>query len=106
MTLHVCTRRDTPCTSCTAAMKHLAIALLGTLSLAAGCAVEAPDDIGGGGGDGKADGSPNVTWDEDIEFIVPKNVHEYLEKYQWGDYHIVFHMSRKWSSSATKAAAF
>lgn len=87
-------------------MKHLAIALLGTLSLAAGCAVEAPDDIGGGGGDGKADGSPNVTWDEDIEFIVPKNVHEYLEKYQWGDYHIVFHMSRKWSSSATKAAAF
>lgn len=48
------------------------------------------------GGDGKADGSPNVTWRADIPNIVPKKVHEYLEKYQWGDYHIVFHMSRKW----------
>jgi hypothetical protein len=77
--------------------KLLALALVGSLSLSAGCAVEdATDDSGDLGGDGKADGSPNVVWDESIEHIVPKNVHEYLEKYQWGDYHIVFHMSRKW----------
>ena len=57
----------------------------------------ADDDLAtADGGDGKADGSPNVKWNAKIKNIVPKNVHEYLEKYQWGDYHIVFHMTRKW----------
>jgi hypothetical protein len=77
--------------------KPLAVALLGSLLLG-GCMAEAPadgDDIVDGG-DGKADGSPNVKWDSKIKNIIPKAVHEYLEKYQWGDYHIVFHMSRKW----------
>jgi len=78
--------------------KLLGLALLGTLTFASACAAEAPssDDGAADGGDGKADGSPNVKWDASIPNIVPKNVHLYLEKYQWGDYHIVFHMSRKW----------
>lgn len=77
--------------------KLLALASVSISFGLAACAAEAPtDDTGDFGGDGKADGSPNVTWNENIEFIVPKNVHDYLEKYQWGDYHIVFHMSRKW----------
>src|SRR3954468_4959639 len=79
--------------------KLLALALIGSLSFATACVAEEPssgDDSGVFGGDGKADGSPNVRWDASIENIVPKAVHEYLEKYQWGDYHIVFHMSRKW----------
>ena len=78
--------------------KLLALALLGTLSLGTGCVADAPaeEDDPIDGGDGKSDGSPNVKWDASIENIVPKNVHQYLEKYQWGDYHIVFHMSRKW----------
>ena len=77
-----------------ACMRLVALALFGFV---VGCAAEAPDTDGAiDGGDGKSDGSFNVTWDESIEHIVPKNVHEYLEKYQWGDYHIVFHMSRKW----------
>jgi hypothetical protein len=79
-------------------MRHLlALALIGSLSLTTACATdEVIDDTGDIGGDGKADGSPNVTWSASIPNIVPKNVHNYLEKYQWGDYHIVFHMSRKW----------
>jgi hypothetical protein len=78
--------------------KLLALALVSSLSFGvAACATdEATDDSGDIGGDGKADGSPNVRWSSSIKNIVPKNVHEYLEKYQWGDYHIVFHMSRKW----------
>ncbi|MDQ3366855.1 MAG: hypothetical protein M3680_15640 [Myxococcota bacterium] len=75
----------------------MALVLVGSLSLSAGCAVdEAVDDTGDLGGDGKADGAPNVVWSSSIKNIVPKRVHEYLEQYQWGDYHIVFHMSRKW----------
>ncbi|MBA3542242.1 MAG: hypothetical protein H0T79_21685 [Deltaproteobacteria bacterium] len=77
----------------------LAIALVGTIlgGSLAGCAGQPEvDDGAADGGDGKADGSPNVKWSADIDFIVPKPVHEYFEKYQWGDYHIVFHMSRKW----------
>src|SRR5687767_11327979 len=77
-------------------MRHLlALVLLGSLSLSA-CVADAPAEDPVDGGDGKADGTPNVTWKADIPNIVPKKVHEYLEKYQWGDYHIVFHMSRKW----------
>lgn len=77
--------------------KLLALALVGCLSFQAACATdEVTDDQGDLGGDGKADGSPNVRWDASIANIVPQAVHEYLEKYQWGDYHIVFHMSRKW----------
>jgi hypothetical protein len=78
--------------------KLLALALVSSLSFGvAACATdEAVDDSGDLGGDGKADGAPNVRWSSTIKNIVPKNVHEYLEKYQWGDYHIVFHMSRKW----------
>ena len=77
--------------------KLFALALVGSLSLAAACATDdATDDSGDIGGDGKADGSYNVTWKSTIKNIVPKNVHNYLEKYQWGDYHIVFHMTRKW----------
>ncbi len=79
--------------------KVVALALTGLLSVASACATDSlpAADMGDpSGGDGKADGTPNVAWSEDIENIVPKKVHEYLEKYQWGDYHIVFHMSRKW----------
>lgn len=78
-------------------MRHLlALALVGTLSMT-GCATDdVVTDDQADGGDGKSDGSPNVTWKSTIPNIVPKKVHEYLEKYQWGDYHIVFHMSRKW----------
>gem|GEM_PF-3907996 len=78
-------------------MRHLlALALVGSLSMTTACLTEEQVDDQVDGGDGKADGSPNVTWRADIPNIVPKKVHEYLEKYQWGDYHIVFHMSRKW----------
>lgn len=77
--------------------KLLALALIGSLSLATACATDpSTDDSAIDGGDGKADGSPNVKWSSSIKNIVPKKVHDYLEKYQWGDYHIVFHMSRKW----------
>ena len=78
--------------------KLLALALVSSLSLGiSACATdEVTDEEGDTGGDGKADGSPNVRWSSSIKNIVPKPVHEYLEKYQWGDYHIVFHMSRKW----------
>jgi hypothetical protein len=79
-----------------ASMRHLlALVLLGSLSLTA-CVTDTVAEDPIDGGDGKADGTPNVTWRADIKHIVPKKVHEYLEKYQWGDYHIVFHMSRKW----------
>jgi len=79
-------------------MRHLlALALAGSLSLlTAACVTDPVADDTSFGGDGKADGSPNVEWRADIPNIVPENVHEFLEKYQWGDYHIVFHMSRKW----------
>jgi len=78
-------------------MRHLlALALVGTLSLTACATDDVVTDDQADGGDGKSDGSPNVTWKSTIPNIVPKKVHEYLEKYQWGDYHIVFHMSRKW----------
>ena len=78
-------------------MRHLlALALVGTMSLTACATDEIVEDDQMDGGDGKSDGSPNVTWKATIPNIVPKKVHEYLEKYQWGDYHIVFHMSRKW----------
>jgi hypothetical protein len=77
--------------------KLLALALLGTLTFGSACmSDQSADDGPADGGDGKADGSPNVRWNSKIKNIVPKNVHNYLEKYQWGDYHIVFHMSRKW----------
>ncbi len=81
----------------TVLMRHLlALALVGTLSWT-GCATDdVVEDDQMDGGDGKSDGSPNVTWKANIANIIPKSVHEYLEKYQWGDYHIVFHMSRKW----------
>lgn len=80
------------------AMRNLlALALIGSLSFATACATEPSSDGQSDGTDGKADGStPNVKWSKDIKNIVPENVHNYLEKYQWGDYHIVFHMSRKW----------
>lgn len=78
--------------------KAIALTLAAVLGFStAACATDPADDLGDvDGGDGKADGSFNVTWKSSIKFIVPKAVHEYLEKYQWGDYHIVFHMSRKW----------
>lgn len=73
--------------------KILGLALLGSLTFASACVTAADgEDFG----DGKSDGSYNVTWSSSIKNIVPKNVHNYLEKYQWGDYHIVFHMTRKW----------
>ncbi|MCX5741704.1 MAG: hypothetical protein NT062_04290 [Proteobacteria bacterium] len=76
----------------------LTVALVGSVLFGVGCAADALDTTEGpaDGGDGKSDGSFNVKWNKDVEHIVPKNVHNYLEKYQWGDYHIVFHMSRKW----------
>lgn len=77
--------------------KLLALAFVGSSLFATACVDEAPTDDGAvDGGDGKSDGSYNVKYDAKIKNIVPKAVHEYLEKYQWGDYHIVFHMSRKW----------
>src|SRR4051812_41738064 len=78
--------------------KLAALALIGSLSFATACVADDPaaSDDTVLGGDGKADGSPNVKWNASIKFIVPQHVHEYLEKYQWGDYHIVFHMTRKW----------
>lgn len=80
-----------------ATMRNLfAVALLGTMTLGACMTGDTTDDGLVDGGDGKADGSFNVKWDKNIANIVPENVHNYLEKYQWGDYHIVFHMSRKW----------
>jgi hypothetical protein len=75
----------------------LALALVSALSFGAtACATDAATDEDGEDDGGKADGAYNVKWDGRIANIVPKNVHNYLEKYQWGDYHIVFHMSRKW----------
>jgi hypothetical protein len=70
------------------------VVLAGVLATGSvGCAVEAGDD--GTSCEGKCDGF-NVTWSSRIEHIVPEDVHNYLEKYQWGDYHLIFHMSRRW----------
>ncbi len=83
--------------------KQLAIALFSLAALSTstlvGCATEPTEAEEGlvDGGDGKADGATqNVVWNKNIKYIVPKKMHDYLEKYQWGDYHLVFHMSRHW----------
>jgi hypothetical protein len=74
----------------------LTLVLAGILgSGSAGCAVEEGDDGGAGCEGGKCDGF-NVEWSSRIQNIVPEDVHNYLEKYQWGDYHLFFHMSRRW----------
>jgi len=67
---------------------------LAFLVMVSGCAASAADTEAIDGG--KADSDYNVVWDAGIPNIVPERVHDYLERYQWGDYHIVFHMSRKW----------
>jgi hypothetical protein len=67
-------------------------ALAGILAVT-GCA--APGDDTGPYCEGKCD-SDGPAWSESIANIVPKEVHEYLQEYQWGQYHLVFHMSRRW----------
>jgi len=37
-----------------------------------------------------------VEWDPSIAHIVPKKVHEYLTDNQWGDYHLIFHATRRY----------
>jgi len=37
-----------------------------------------------------------LTWSPSIANIVPKPVYDYLNKFGWGTYHIMFHMSRHW----------
>jgi hypothetical protein len=75
----------------------LGLALVTSLAtVTTACGVEPDDEYGDGGGDGKADGTSGFTWSSKIPNIVPKNVHNYLQKYQWGEYHIDFHMTRRW----------
>jgi hypothetical protein len=63
----------------------------------AGCASAPSDDLGpADGGDGKFDGKPNVVWSPHIANIVPEPIHDYLEKYQWGDWHALFDMTHRW----------
>jgi hypothetical protein len=69
------------------------VLVTGVLSTTA-CAVEDPGDDDNAPCEGKCDGF-NVEWSNEIPNVVPKSVHEYLENYQWGDYHLVFHMSRR-----------
>jgi len=72
--------------------KLLAYFLIG--ALAAGCSPpEEGDDVTCEGD--KCDGATGEGWSSSTKHIVPKQVYEYLQKYQWGDYHLVFHMSRR-----------
>lgn len=83
--------------------KTLAAVMVSIASLTAslaGCATDELSEAEEGpidGGDGKADAATqNVVWNKNIKYIVPRKMHDYMEKYQWGDYHLVFHMSRHW----------
>lgn len=38
--------------------------------------------------------SPDMRFNTNTPFTLPKEVFEFLEKYNWGDFHMVFHMSR------------
>jgi hypothetical protein len=58
-----------------------------------GCAEPAGDD--GPYCEGKCDGD-YPAWSDRTTNIVPEEVHEYLGDYQWGTYHLIFHMSRRW----------
>jgi len=42
----------------------------------------------------QAEHSADIPWDGSVKWAFPKEVHEFLEKYNWGDFHNVFHMSR------------
>lgn len=68
-------------------------ALAGILA-STGCAAPEGDDTGPYC-EGKCD-SDGPAWSDDIANIVPQEVHEYLQDYQWGTYHLIFHMSRRW----------
>lgn len=72
----------------------LCFVLSGALASAAVSCVEEEDDDEISCDDGACDGF-NVQWNTEIPNVVPRKVHNYLEKFQWGDYHLVFHMSRR-----------
>jgi len=74
--------------------KLISLALAGVLAASAGCATQEGDD-GDPYCEGKCD-SDAPRWSSRIQNIIPKEVHEYLAKYQWGTYHLIFHMSRRW----------
>jgi len=38
----------------------------------------------------------DATWRRGEEHIVPEKVYNYLDEHNWGQYHVVFHASRKW----------
>jgi len=84
--------------------KLLTLLLSGVLaSSAIGCMTTEGDDTSSCSG--KCDGF-NVTWSSRIPNIVPKDVHNYLETYQWGDYHLIFHMSRRWFIAGDRTRAW
>jgi hypothetical protein len=42
----------------------------------------------------QAEHSPDIPWNGATPWAFPQQVHEWLEKFNWGDFHLVFHMTR------------
>lgn len=71
--------------------------MAGLLAMSAACGVDSmPMGDDAVGCEGKCDSASAVPWSQSIPNVVPKEIHDYLQKYQWGDYHLVFHMSRRY----------
>ena len=52
---------------------------------------------------GKSDSATDVAWKSTVPNIVPKRVYEFFQTYQWGDFHIFFHLSARWYVSGSAA---
>ncbi len=40
--------------------------------------------------------TPRIPYNGAIPLAAPRVVHEFLERHNWGDFHMAFHMSRKY----------
>src|SRR5262245_4403192 len=49
-----------------------------------------------GNSDNSARADDEIPWRDDIPHIVPEVVHKFLQDHGWGDYHLYFHMTRRW----------
>jgi hypothetical protein len=54
----------------------------------------------------QAEHSADIPWDPSVKWAFPKEVHQFLEKYNWGDFHNVFHMSRHYYTMSPNGRAW
>jgi hypothetical protein len=45
---------------------------------------------------GQRELTPDIPYNPSTPYGLPRQVHEFLEKWNWGDFHMVFHMTRKY----------